>query len=568
MKAMKQKTTVFLVAVLLAATLCQPQAHAADRELKRLAAKDWTWQAARHLLTRAGYGGTADEVTALHKMGLEKAVDHLLNPKPATAPDGNDELDKLIDTNPLDRKDAEAGPKVELLIGTPQFEKVYNQTTIKPDKNHPVAAFSRVHMVDMLTEGKTGLGKGSIINDNWIIGVMRADWMQKKVTTDHPLEEKMVLFWHGLLPSDLATVDDSYMLFLQNYLFRKYAMNNYGELLHALMHDPAMLRYLDNNTNVKGNPNENLAREIMELFSMGEGKGYTEQDIKEGARALTGNKYDAKNKGLFWFDEQNHDFEPKTIFGHTGDFNADHFVDLILVQPATSRYMATRLFRHFAYEHPEPDIVEALSQTLRDSRYEVKPMLRQMFLSQAFYSDKAMGTQIKSPVQLVVGACREFGIKRTNYGAMAQATALMGQSLYQPPDVKGWDGGRAWINATRLFARQNLSGYFVEGKQTLFTNGRSIGGSRSRTDMATGLNVASLLRGKTFKNSSEVVDHFLKTMFAVRVSDARRQALIDFLDQDGSLPPSSRWKSQRTRVNEKLRALLVMMMSMPEYQLC
>ena len=543
----------------------EPTRHAG---LKQLPAQDWSWEKAKHLLSRAGFGGTAEQITELHEMGLEKAVEYMLDFDKSQGKDPlDDALADLLDRDPLRKKDE--GVKLDLLIGTDQFEEVYNQSTIKADKNHPVADFSKVYMIDLLTRGeddKPSAEKKRLLARIKLYEMMRTDWMEKLITSENPLEEKIVLFWHGHFTSDFATVEDSYMLYLQNYLFHKYAIGNYGELLHGIVHDPAMLRYLDNNTNVKGHANENLARELMELFSMGEGNGYTEQDVKEGARALTGNKYDARNKGLFYFDEPNHDFGQKTIFGHTGNFNADHFVDLILVQPPTSRFMAAKLFTFFAYGSPDSETVEALAQTFRDNHFEVKPMLREMFLSEAFYSEEAIGTQIKSPIQLVVGTFRKLGVEQDDYSSMVRASVLMGQALFQPPDVKGWDGGRAWINATRLFARQNLSGFFIEGQETLFNNGRSIG--KPRPGESPDVDVVGILSNKEFKSSAEVVDYFLQNMFSISIDDSKRQKLIAVLDEGEALPPFSKWKSQRTRVNEKLQTLLVLMMSMPEYQLC
>ncbi|MDP6555782.1 MAG: DUF1800 domain-containing protein [Pirellulaceae bacterium] len=553
---------------------CQSRTHGVEPTvqggLKQLPDKDWSWANARHLLARAGFSGTSDQITELHQMGLEKAVDYMLNFNKSQGKEVlSDELLDLIDRDPTDRKKDKSGPQLDLLIRSPQWEKVYNETTIKPDKNHPVADFSKVHMVDLLTKGKDGkpsLEKKRLLERLKLFEFMRADWMEQLITSENPLEEKMVLFWHGHFTSDYATVEDSYMLYLQNYLFHKYSAGNYGELLHGIVHDPAMLRYLDNNTNVKGHPNENLARELMELFSMGEGNGYTEKDVKEGARALTGNKYDARNKGLFYFDEDNHDFGQKTIFGHTGNYNGDHFVDLILAQPETASFMAAKLFAFFAYEGPESEVVEPLARTFRENHFDVKPVLREMFLSEAFYSEKAIGTHIKSPIQLVVGTFRKLGLEQGDYSSIIKASNLMGQALFQPPDVKGWDGGRTWINATRLFARQNFSGYLVEGKETLFSNGRSIG--KPRPGIRPGVDIVGLLDGNELTNSSEVVDHFMKNMFSISVQESKRQKLINVLDKGGALPPSSRWRSQRTRINEKLQLLLVLMISMPEYQLC
>lgn len=179
-----------------------------------------------------------------------------------------------------------------------------------------------------------------------------------------------------------------------------------------------------------------------------------------------------------------------------------------------------------------------------------------------------VGTQIKSPVQLIAGTFRHLGVREGDFAAMARVSALMGQDLFQPPNVKGWDGGRAWINASRLFARQNFSGYLVEGKETLFRNGQALAAPRRSAGTPQGLDLVALLGERPFANSTEVVEHFLRSFIVVPVSDSKRRKLIDFLDRDAPLPPSSRWTAQRALVGAKLRGLAVLIMSMPEYQLC
>ncbi|HJM63103.1 MAG: hypothetical protein CMN05_15595 [Roseibacillus sp.] len=571
MRALTQFPLALGIALL---TATAPAPGAGSDTLKKLPTSAWTWEKARHLLARAGFSGTSAEVSRLYRMGLPQAVDHLLDCSLSEKQKAEDELEALIDgvgSGLAAASNKGAGPTLDALVDTADWEKFYNENTIVADENHPLAAFSRLHMIKLLTTGKDGKplpGRRSLVNEGWIMETMRTRWMEELLTSQAPLEEKLVLFWHGHFTSDFSTVEDGYMLYLQNHLFRRHALGNYGELLHAIVHDPAMLRYLDNNTNVKGNPNENLAREIMELFSMGEGNGYSEQDIKEGARALTGNKYDSKNKGLFYFDRKNHDFDQKTILGHTGNYNADHFADLILLQPATSRFMAAKIFAFFAYQDPDPAIIETLARNFRENRFEIKPLLREVFLSETFYSRKSIGAQIKSPTQLIAGTFRKLGLKRGDYAAMVKASTLMGQALYQPPNVKGWDGDRAWINASRLFARQNFSGYLVEGKDTLFSNGRSIGTTRNGSNSSRGVDLVASLAGLEFENSTEVVDHFLRSLFAVPIADPKRQKLINFLDQGAPLPSSTQWGRRKTTINERLQGVIVLMMSMPEYQLC
>jgi hypothetical protein len=212
-----------------------------------------------------------------------------------------------------------------------------------------------------------------------------------------------------------------------------------------------MLRYLDNRQSTKRKPNENWARELMELFTMGEGH-YTEEDIKESARAFTGWSSDWEK---FVYNKGNHDTGVKTFLGRTGEFDGWDIVDIILEQPVTAEFICGKLCRFFAYPDPEPELVQGLAKTFRSSGYELKPVLRQLFLSEAFYSDRAMCTQIKSPVQLMVQMSADLGIDQPPYEYMASAAATLGQNLLHPPNVKGWDGNEAWINANTLLGRYN-----------------------------------------------------------------------------------------------------------------
>jgi uncharacterized protein (DUF1800 family) len=366
----------------------------------------------------------------------------------------------------------------------------------------------------------------------------------------------------------------------QNQLFREHAAGNFGKLLHAIVHDTAMLRYLDNDRNVKGKPNENLAREIMELFSLGEGN-YTENDIKEAARALTGYTSD-RFSGKFRFNQFAHDTGDKTIFGKTGNWDGDKLVDLILEQPAASRFIARKLFEFFVHESPDDETVDELAGVLRDNHYDLAPLLKTMFLSQEFYGERAMGTQIKSPVQVVVGTLRTFGLRRVDSTGLAFATRAMGQDLFDPPNVKGWDGGPAWINTNTLFVRDNFAALLIARGANLPANFGPAGNAgknrppnkgdlkASGRQLAQSLNIAgqldlvSALEDQKAQTPAAVVDYLAKAFFVVPLSESKRRELIEFL---GGLPPAREWSDRRKEINVKLGGLLVLMLSMPEYQL-
>jgi uncharacterized protein (DUF1800 family) len=230
-----------------------------------------------------------------------------------------------------------------------------------------------------------------------------------------------------------------------------------------------MLAYLDNDDSRKGRPNENLARELLELFVLGEGSGYTEQDIKEGARALTGYTFVDDE---FVFQEGNHDPGPKTIFGQRGNWNGDEFAWLALNRRACSEFLCGKLYRFFVNDavdaptRPEAaPVVRAMAALLRREQYQLRPAMRALLRSAHFYAPANRAATIKSPVQLVVQTVRQFRCPPRQLSALAGACDLMGQDLFQPPNVKGWEGGRAWINTSTLFVRQNVAVYLLTGKR-------------------------------------------------------------------------------------------------------
>jgi uncharacterized protein (DUF1800 family) len=238
----------------------------------------------------------------------------------------------------------------------------------------------------------------------------------------------------------------------QNALLRREALGNFGELLHAVARDPAMVLYLDSASNRKGKPNENFAREVMELFTLGEGH-YGERDVKEAARAFTGWGFDPAT-GTFLFREGAHDDGEKTVLGRTGDFDGDAVLDILLAQPQTAERLVTKLWLEFVSPRPDPREVKRLAAVLRDARYEIRPALRALLVSDAFYAPENRAALIKSPVDLVVGTLRQFQFATGDVLPFVLAANQLGQALFAPPNVKGWPGGEAWINSTTLLRRK------------------------------------------------------------------------------------------------------------------
>jgi len=283
---------------------------------------------------------------------------------------------------------------------------------------------------------------------------LRAWWLQEMRNTDSPFTERMTLFWHNHFVSSQQKVKSTALLARQNLLLRRHAVGNFAELLHAVARDPAMVVYLDNVSNRRGQPNENFAREVMELFTLGEGH-YTEQDIREAARAFTGWSLD-RNTGDFRFYRVLHDAGEKVVFGQRGRFNGDEVLDLLLAQPATAEFITSKLWREFVSPQPDPQELKRIANRFRDSRYDLRTVMRDLLTSEYFYASGNRAVLVKSPVDLVVGTLRLFDIQPHDLRPAALATRQLGQDLFGPPNVKGWPGGETWINSQTLLARRQL----------------------------------------------------------------------------------------------------------------
>jgi uncharacterized protein (DUF1800 family) len=277
-------------------------------------------------------------------------------------------------------------------------------------------------------------------------------WLTEMLTTRAPLSEKMTLFWHNHFVSSQRKVRSPQLMYRQNLLLRRYAMGNFGELLHAVARDPAMVIYLDNASNRKGQPNENFAREVMELFTLGEGN-YVEQDVKEAARAFTGWSVDP-DSGEFLFRPFAHDDGVKTVLGRTGSLDGDAVLDILLAQPQTAEFIVRKLWREFVSPDPDPVEVTRVARVFRDSRYDIATVLRALLVSDAFYAPGNRAALVKSPVELVVGTLRQFNFKTGEIMPFVVTANQLGQSLFAPPNVKGWPGGEAWINSATLLGRK------------------------------------------------------------------------------------------------------------------
>lgn len=275
-------------------------------------------------------------------------------------------------------------------------------------------------------------------------------WIQNMVNSKSQLREKLSLFWHGHFACRNLN------LFYQQGLLdvlRVNALGNFGTMLKQVSKTAAMLNFLNNQQNKKDHPNENFAREVMELFTLGRGN-YTEQDIKEAARAFTG--WGSSISGEFQFRRFQHDFGPKTVLGKTGNFDGDEVLDILLQEKQTARYIVTKIYRFFVNEIVDTEKVEWLAGRFYNNKYEIAPLLEDIFTSDWFYDEKNIGTHIKSPIELLVGIQRLLPMKMENEEALLLLQRVLGQILFYPPNVAGWAGGRNWIDSSTLMMRMRL----------------------------------------------------------------------------------------------------------------
>jgi len=282
---------------------------------------------------------------------------------------------------------------------------------------------------------------------------LSAWWLHRMIHTPSPLVEKLTLFWHGHFATGADKVTDSELMYAQNQLFRKHALGDFRELVHDISKDAAMLIYLDSESNRKAHPNENYARELMELFCLGEGN-YAEHDVQELARCFTG--WEVRRK-MFRFNPYQHDTGMKTLLGSKDVESGETAIDVVLRHSEMPFFVVGKLFRFFVCDEPQPSksLLQPLVNRFIESGYKTESVVRQILESQLMLSLWPIGKKIRSPVELAVNLIRGLDAT-TNLDRLAKALKPLGQALFFPPNVKGWDGGRAWINSSTLIGRSNF----------------------------------------------------------------------------------------------------------------
>jgi len=398
----------------------------------------WSTKEARHLLNRAGFGGTWDDIDFLVQLGLEKAVQHLVHPNKE-----NWEEPSWTD-NPINFRSQDS------------MQMRMQRTNLTREQRQILRNVYRQRVRNL---------------QYW--------WIDRMSKTKAPLKEKMTLFWHDHFATSARKVQQAILIYRQNELFRKYSLGNFKKLTNEITKDPAMILYLDNQQNRRGSPNENFARELMELFTIGIGN-YTENDIKEAARAFTG--WQARG-GEFRMIFRPHDNRNKTFMGKSGNLNGNDIIDIIFEQDATAPFIAGKLAAYFVAEEPDAMLNSEIAEELEQNNFEIAPVLERLFQSEAFYDKEVTGNYIKSPVHLAVESIRLLRLEEPPERVMIILLDQAGQSLFYPPNVAGWDHGRAWINTATLTARQNLCSALTTNGRQRFQIQRRMTGAENRMTM-------------------------------------------------------------------------------------
>ena len=580
-------------------------------DLRPISAADWRPDRAAHLLERAGFGATPSEVQQSLALGVRAAVAALVRP-----PAGDDPA--VGPFQPSGISDAGIDPFPEsrpLATDTAKARGEALGIQVKPAGNRRLQP-----VVDKFFFWL----RASALECNRI----SYWWANRMLHTRRPLVEKMALFWHGHFAAHEDKVRDHRKMLAQVELFQRQGLGDFRALMIGVAQDPAMLAFLDAGVNVKDALNENFAREILEMFTMGVGR-YSERDIRESARAFTG--WNAVGT-RFVVNADRHDAGLKTVFGQQGRFDGVQLIDLILAQPATADYIAGRIYRFFVRDEISPQTQRHLGALLREHHYALAPLLETLFLSRDFYSAASVATRIKGPVELLVSTYRKLGLAEVpGLPDFNEITRALGQHLLHPPTVAGWAQGRAWITPGLLIERGNFvrelmfpnfmavandrypqisvgaevravherisrgldvtAATLPEGGAAMGDGGAAMSEATRKLDREEDFNtrygsyrgwqkaveviqpiartmarvdLSAMVLGSGAQRSDEVVDLFAQRFFSVAMDSADRAAWAGFLSEQLGTERIARAASY---MEDGLRMLLHLMLSSPDYQL-
>ncbi|RYG38036.1 MAG: DUF1800 domain-containing protein [Burkholderiales bacterium] len=568
-------------------------------DLGPIAASDWNKERAAHLLARAGFGGTPEDVARLAAMPPTEAVKSLVYFKPEMSL-------KPFEHSGIHDPGLEPFPESRP-AATDRAKETGESMGVKskPGGNRPLQPATNKFFYWL---------RASALETNRV----SYWWANRMLASKAPLQEKMALFWHGHFANNEDKVRDYRKLLNQLELFQTKGTGNFRDLTVAVAQDPAMLSFLDAGKNIRGAPNENFAREIMELFTMGVGN-YGEKDVREAARAFTGwNFTDTR----FVVNADQHDAGTKTFLGRTGSFDGVQVIDIIMDQKVTGEFVGGKLYRFLVREDLDTKLQAKLGDVLRQNKYEIAPFLETLFLSKDFYSQASVGSQIKGPVELAISTYKRMGLKEVpGVPDFNAATGALGQRLFAPPTVAGWAQGRSWITPGLLLERGNfardvlfpdinfippdrynfagdirqVSQRIRDGADITTATSQAEGVTVAESNMAADrnedfntryasyrgwqmaiekvkaiprdtarLDLSAMVRANKLTTTAQVVDYFLARFMSVQPAADARTRLIAFLDKDLGTSDIDR---ADTYMEDSLRMLAHLVMSLPEYQL-
>ncbi|GAA4111883.1 DUF1800 domain-containing protein [Aquimarina addita] len=455
----------------------------------------------QHLYWRAGFGITSKELASIRTFSKEKIIDQLFYESKQSTP-------LSMDLSMLEKNQKELTQEEKK-----QFRKVRNQ---------------KLYDLNIL-------------------------WIEQLINTKQVLREKIVLFFHNHFAVRLKNPRACLHL---NNVVREHALGNFGDMLMEVSKSPAMLIFLNNRQNRKNSPNENFAREVMELFTLGRDNGYTEKDIKEAARAFTGWNFD--KTGAFVFKKNQHDDGSKTVLGKTGNFRGEDIIKILLEEKQTARYITEKVYTHFVNDTPDTKHIEKLTDIFYTSNYSLEQLFKTLFSSDWFYKASNIGVKIKSPIELITGISRQFYVTYENPKVLLYLQRKLNQTLFYPPNVAGWPGGTYWIDNSTLMLRLKLASVTLNKGVIEWTD---------KGDMPED----TLMKMEFNKKMKSQIEKKVKAtpdwqQFITLLEQKDKNALIEFLIQPQLSNGATTVIAQLGETNTK--DLTIELLSLPEYQLC
>ena len=478
----------------------------------------WDAAYAFHLLERAGFGGSPAEVARCLDQGPAAAVEDLLRPPPSPA-----------------LPDPAWGSDWRSRRAVPYASLTMEERQVRERKR------------------------------NQYMASVQADWLLRLVQGSNAPLEKLCLFWHSHFATSAEKVNDPLLLLGQLSMFRAKGFGPFEELLLDLCRDPAMIVFLDSASNVKGRPNENFARELMELYGLGEGRGYTEADVREAARAFTGW---AIEKHAFAFRSKQHDAGSKTYLGQTGNWGGEDIVRILAAHPGCAEFVACKLFAFYVYPDPSPGFRAELGRTFAELGLDTRKFLDLLLRSRAFYSDRALRALVKGPVQLVAGTYRKLALSPLPPPVSVRlALRRMGQEVLWPPDVNGWKEGTAWINTNAMMMRYHWLHYLATGEVPDALRGEGFPSPEAKDQKIEGfIDTRPFLIPNRERDAEHCVRQAMLCLFGATLPESRVQELVQYL-RTGANGARVTFDLGKNTSAERLRGALYLMMCSPEYQM-